>query len=218
MNIQQFAFNEAQYFKEAFPKNQIYLHHTAGNSSGVGVFQGWSSNKERIATCVAISGKGKYSIDGQIIQGFSSKYWAYHLGIKGFVFKKLNLPYKVLDKTSIGVEICSWGQLTKKGDKFYNYVNKEVPLNEVCELDKPYKGYKYFHNYTDAQIESVKELLVLWNKTKGIPLDYNEDIWDVTPRALKGESGIFTHNSVRKDKVDVYPHPKLIEMLKSLSK
>jgi len=33
---------------------------------------------------------------------------------------------------------------------------------------------------------------------------------------LKGKAGVFTHNSVRKDKVDVYPHPKLIEMLKSL--
>ena len=43
-----------------------------------------------------------------------------------------------------------------------------------------------------------------------------EDIWDITPRALKGEKGVFTHNSVRRDKVDIYPHPKMIEMLKSL--
>jgi hypothetical protein len=28
---------------------------------------------------------------------------------------------------------------------------------------------------------------------------------------------VFTHNSVRLDKVDMYPHPKLIEMLQSLS-
>ena len=85
------------------------------------------------------------------------------------------------------------------------------------ELDTPYKGFKFWHNYTDAQIASVKELLLFWNDAYGIPLDYNEDIWEVTPRALKGGKGVFTHNSVRRDKVDVYPHPKLIEMLKEIS-
>ena len=50
----------------------------------------------------------------------------------------------------------------------------------------------------------------------GWPLTYNKDIWDLTPRAYKGEAGIFTHCSVRPDKVDIYPHPKMIEMLKSL--
>jgi N-acetyl-anhydromuramyl-L-alanine amidase AmpD len=216
MNIQQFNFDDNQYHKETTVKNQVYLHHTAGNSSALNVYQDWARSKERIGTCVAISGKGKFSIDGQIIQGFSSNFWAYHLGVKSSVFKSLKIPYKNLDKFSIGIEICNWGQLTKKGDKFYNYVKREVPANEVCELSVPFKGYKYFHDYTDAQIASVKELLLLWNKTRGIPLDYKEDIWNITPRAFKGESGIFTHNSVRKDKVDVYPNPKLIEMLKSL--
>ena len=121
-----------------------------------------------------------------------------------------------MDKISIGIEICNWGQLTLKDGKFYNYVNREVPADEVCELATPYKGYKYYHNYTDAQIQSTKELLLLWKEKYNIPLTYNEDIWDITPRALKGEAGVFTHNSVRKDKVDIYPHPKMIEMLKSL--
>jgi len=57
----------------------------------------------------------------------------------------------------------------------------------------------------------------LWKDRYQIPLTYHQDIWDVTPRALKGEAGVFTHNSVRFDKVDVYPHPKLVTMLKSLS-
>ena len=105
---------------------------------------------------------------------------------------------------------------TKKGDKFYNYVNGEVPSDEVCELTETFRGYKYYHNYTDAQIESVRQLLLYWGKVYKIPLDYNEDIFTLTPRAYKGEKGIFTHNSVRPDKVDIYPHPKMIEMLKTL--
>jgi hypothetical protein len=216
MNIKQIAFPASQYMQDVFPKKQIYLHHTAGNANAEQVFKGWAANTERIATCVSISGKGTATIDGQIVQGFSSKFWAYHLGLKQDIFTKHKVPYQSLDKISIGIEICCWGQLTLKDGKFYNYVNREVPADQVCELEKPFKGYKYFHNYTDAQIESTKELLLLWKEKYGIPLEYNEDIWDITPRALKGEPGVYTHNSVRKDKVDVYPHPKLIEMLKSL--
>lgn len=216
MNIKNIEFSASQYYAEEHPKKQIYIHHTAGNSNAEMVFKGWEGNPERIATCVAISGKGKTTIDGQIIQGFSSKYWAYHLGLKQDTFTKYGAKYQSLDKISIGIEICNWGQLTLKDGKFYNYVNREVPADEVCELATPYKGYKYYHNYTDAQIQSTKELLLLWKEKYNIPLTYNEDIWDITPRALKGEAGVFTHNSVRKDKVDIYPHPKMIEMLKSL--
>lgn len=214
MNIIQVDFPVSQYIREEHPKTQIYLHHTAGNSSGVNVFQFWASNPERIATCVAISGKG--SNDGQIVQGFSSKYWAYHLGLKESTFDKYGVPFRSLDRISIGVEICNWGQLTRKGDKFFNYVNREVPVDEVIDLKTPYKGFRYFHNYTDAQIQSVKDLLLLWKDRYNIPLTYNEDIWGITTRALKGEPGVFTHNSVRTDKVDIYPHPKMIQMLKSL--
>ena len=210
-------FPENQYYKKEFKKTQIYLHHTAGNPDGKAVFRWWTQDKQgRIATCISISGKGKNTNDGEIIQGYSSKFWAYHLGCKAKFFGAMGLPYKELDKYSIGIEICNWGQLTKKGDKFYNYVNGEVPSDEVCELTEPFRGYKYYHNYTDAQIESVRQLLLYWGEAYKIPLDYNEDIFTLTPRAYKGEKGIFTHNSVRPDKVDIYPHPKMIEMLKTL--
>ncbi len=218
MNLKQIAFPADQYLQEEHPKRQIYIHHTAGNADGEATFKGWAANKERIGTCVTISGKikGKPELDGQIVQGFSSKHWAWHLGVKEEVFKKYKVPYKNLDKISIGIEICNWGQLTVKKGRFYNYVGKEVPADEVCELATPYKGHLFYHNYTDKQIESVKELLLLWKNKYGIPLTYDEDIWDVTPRALKGEAGVFTHNSVRQDKVDIYPHPKMVEMLKSI--
>lgn len=214
MNLVQTDFPEGQYIREETAKSQIYLHHTAGRSNGFNTFKWWASNPERVATCVAISGPG--AIDGQIVQGFSSKYWAYHLGIKPVVFSRFGLPYKNLDKISIGIEICNWGQLTYTGGKFYNYTGGEVPEKDVMKLDVPYKRYTYFHNYSDAQIESVRLLLLLWKQRYGIPLTYNEDIWTVTPRALKGEAGVFTHNSVRADKIDIYPHPKMIQMLKSL--
>ena len=217
--IKQVAFSESQYIKDIHPKKQIYLHHTAGNSSGVATFKGWESNPDRIATCVCISGKPtstKTWEDGEIVQGFESKYWAYHLGLEKATFKKFNIPYQSLDKISIGIEVCNFGFVNYKDGKFLTYVNSVIPKEDVIELDKPFRGHKFFHAYTDEQIESVKQLLILWNKAYKIPLTYNEDIWDVCPRALKGEAGVFTHNSVRYDKVDIVPQPKLITMLKSL--
>lgn len=215
----QYNFSKTQYIATETQKVQIYLHHTAGNSNPFDVFKDWENNKERIATCITVGGKPKKGdtfTDGQLVQGYSSKYWAYHLGLRESVFHNFDSPYKSLDKISIGIEICSWGNLTYKDGKFYNWVKKVVPSEEVIELDTPFRGFKYFHNYTDAQIESVKELLLYWKQRWNIPLVYNEDIWDICPRALKGEPGVYTHCSVRYDKIDVYPHPKLIEMLKSL--
>jgi hypothetical protein len=175
MNIKQIAFNG--YYKEECPKSQIYLHHTAGGGNGVATFQYWASDPVNVATCVSISN------DGTIVQGFSSKHWAYHLGLKSAHFK--GVPFTKLDKTSIGIEICNYGYLVEKNGKFINYVGGQV--KDVCKLDKPYKGFTYF-----------------------------EDIWSVTKRALSGKNGVFTHNSVRADKIDVYPHPDLISMLQSL--
>lgn len=218
--IKQVPLPESQYIKEETKKVQIVLHHTAGNSSAPATIKMWNADdRGRIATCVVISGKGVSadSVDGEICQAFSSKYWGYHLGIKPDVFRSVGVPYQRLDKLAIGIEICNWGPLTKKGDKFFNYVNREVPADQVCELEKPYKGYKYYHAYTDAQIESVKQLLLYWNKIYGIPLDYNlTDMWNVSVNALKGVPGVYTHNSYRKDKSDISPQPKMIAMLKSL--
>jgi N-acetyl-anhydromuramyl-L-alanine amidase AmpD len=218
--IKQVPLTKNEYSQEVHEKVQIVLHHTAGNSSGPGTIQMWDNDSRgRIATCITISGKGtsKGTFDGEICQAFSSKHWAYHLGIKPDVFRSKGVPYKQLDKTSIGIEICNWGPLEKIGEKFFNYIDREVALDQVCELETPYKGHKYYHAYTDAQIESVRQLLVYWNEVYDIPLDYiAEDMWNVSVRALKGEKGVFTHNSYRKDKSDVSPQPKLIAMLQSL--
>lgn len=217
--IKQIPLSTDQYFDAEVKKTQIVLHHTAGNSSGPSTIRNWQSdNRGKIATCVTISGKGlsKDTFDGEICQAFGSKKWAYHLGIKRDVFRSRGVPFSNLDSTSIGIEICNWGPLEKVGDKFYNYVDREVPADQVCVLEKPYKNNLYYHAYTDAQIESVRQLLVYWSKIHGIDLTYNEDIWEVTARALKGTNGVFTHNSYRKDKSDISPQPKLIAMLKSL--
>lgn len=219
-SITQYPLSANQYFREETNKTQLYLHHTAGNPNPFGVYDWWNSNASRIATCIVIGGrpgKSKKWKDGEIVQGFSSKYWAYHLGLKKEIFDQYKIKYTSLDRISIAVEVCNWGQLTlDQTGKFRNYVDQVVPQNEICELDVPYKGFKYYHAYTDAQIESIYELIKYWEDRYNLPFKYSDDLWKVSERALRGESGLYTHNSVRKDKVDITPQPKLVAMLKSV--
>jgi len=215
--IVQYDFPDNQYAKDIFTKKQIFLHHTAGNPSAIGVFDYWKTNDERVATCVVIAGKSKNTTDGQIVQGFSSKYWAYHLGLQSELFKKYNIPYQSLDHISIAIEICNWGQLTKTDRGFETYVGTTVPESDVVYYDNKFRGFNYFHKYSNAQIDSVAKLLTLWGKTYGIPLAYKGDeIFDIDVRALKGTPGVFTHCSVRADKSDLHPQAEVITMLKSL--
>lgn len=208
--IKQVRLKDNQYFAESSPKTQIYLHHTAGNGNAEGVSRYWNGNDSRIATAFIIGE------NGTIVQCFSSKHWAWHLGIDTEDFARNGAKYSNLNKLSVGIEVCNWGYLKKKGDKYYNYAGGVVNPSFVTELDQPYKGYKYWYKYSDAQIESLRQLVVYLCETYDIPKDYRSEIWSIDKEAFKGSKGIFTHNSVRKDKSDMYPCPRVIEMLKNL--
>jgi N-acetyl-anhydromuramyl-L-alanine amidase AmpD len=208
--IKQARLKESQFFAELSLKTQIYLHHTAGGGNAEAVSRYWNGNTERIATAFIIGA------DGLIVQCFSSKHWSWHLGVGQKEFKAQGVPYKNLNKTSVGIEVCNWGYLKEKNGHFYNYVNARVPDSMVTTLETPYKGYKHWYKYTDAQIESTRQLLVYLCETYDIPKDYRSEIFGLDKEAFKGTPGIYTHNSVRKDKSDIYPCPRMIEMLKNL--
>ena len=208
--IKQARLKESQFFAEESLKTQIYLHHTAGGGNAEAVSRYWNGNTERIATAFIIGA------DGLIVQCFSSKHWSWHLGVGQKEFKAQGVPYKNLNKTSIGIEVCNWGYLKEKNGKFYNYVNAPVPESMVTTLDTPYKGYKHWFKYTDEQIESTRQLVVYLCETYDIPKDYRAEIFGLDVEAFKNTKGIYTHNSVRKDKSDIYPCLRMIEMLKNL--
>jgi N-acetyl-anhydromuramyl-L-alanine amidase AmpD len=170
----------------------------------------FNSQQGKVATAFIIGSKGT------IVQCFSSKHWAYHLGLKEDIFNEAKVSYQSLDKISIGIEICNYGPLTKRNGYYYNYLNARVDYTEVEFLSTKYKGHIYWQKYTDAQIESTRQLLVYLCDTYKIPRDYYASIFDIDKRALQGDRGIFTHNSVRKDKSDIYPCPRMIAMLENL--
>jgi N-acetyl-anhydromuramyl-L-alanine amidase AmpD len=192
--IKQARLKESQFFAELSLKTQIYLHHTAGGGNAEAVSRYWNGNTERIATAFIIGA------DGLIVQCFSSKHWAWHLGVGQKEFKAQGVPYTNLNKTSVGIEVCNWGYLKEKNGHFYNYVNAPVPDSMVTTLETPYKGYKHWYKYTDAQIESTRQLLVYLCETYDIPKEYRSEIFGLDKEAFKNTKGIYTHNSVRKDK------------------
>jgi N-acetyl-anhydromuramyl-L-alanine amidase AmpD len=194
--------NNDQYFREKFLKTQIVLHHTASGSNADNVIHGWNFNPERIGASYLIDGLGV------VKKAFEPEYWAYHLGLKTADNVKLN-------KSSIGIEVCNWGQLIKKGNEFYNYVNKVVPENEVVQIAK-FRGFEFYHKYNDLQIASLKKLILELCVKFGIDKKYNSDMFDISQNALSGVNGIYTHVSYRNDKNDMSPQFNLIEMLKSL--
>lgn len=208
--IVQKRLSKGQFFEEASDKTQIYLHHTAGNGNAEGVARFWNSNDSRIATAFVVGE------NGTIVQCFSSKHWAWHLGIDSQDFATRGLPYKNLNKLSVGIEVCNWGMLKEKNGKFYNYVKGEINPSYVTTLETPYKGYKHWYKYTDAQIEATRQLIVYLCETYDITKTYRKEIWSLDNEAFKGTKGIYTHNSVRKDKADIYPCPRMIKMLENL--
>lgn len=209
-----------QFFNEQHPKIQAVIHHTAGGSNPYNVISGWNANTSRVGTSLIVAGKPRSTEtfkDGEIVQCFSTRNWGYHLGIPSETFKKYNIPYKRLDKTSVAIELCNWGYVTKQADgTFKNYVNGTVDTEDVIDLGVEFRGHRYYHAYSEAQIESLKDILIYLCDKYNIPKTYNKEMWSINQAALNGQAGIFSHTSYRTDKFDCFPQPSLINMLVSL--
>jgi len=202
----------------------FFIHHTAGWDNPYNVVRNWNNDKRgRVATQYVIGGsnvKGKTKHDGVVVECFPNNYLGWHLGKVG-AFK--------ISKLSGGVELCNFGYLTKKGDKYYTYVNTEVKPEYVCDLGYKFRGHQYWHAYTDKQIESLRLLILhlrdIYPKmdlVNGLPKLLKEgvspaDAFEFNSDAYNAKQfGLWTHTSVRKDKFDCFPQPELVEMLKQL--
>ena len=202
----------------------FFIHHTAGWDNPYNVVRNWNNDKRgRVATQYVIGGsnvKGKTKHDGVVVECFPNNYLGWHLGKVG-AFK--------ISKLSGGVELCNFGYLTKKGDKYYTYVNTEVKPEFVCDLGYKFRGHQYWHAYTDKQIESLRLLILhlrdIYPKmdlVNGLPKllkdgVHPKDAFEFNADAYNAKQfGLWTHTNVRKDKFDCFPQPELVEMLKQL--
>lgn len=215
-----------QYYPFVTDKKCICIHHTVSGRGSKGDIAWWKQTKSRIATPLIIERSGK------IVQLFSTKFWAHHLGVKNVVFRQNGLTpiNTALNKMTIGIELDSWGALMKDGDSFYpviwsdrakkyiaNTKARKVSKSNVFEYaNDGYRGFKYYERYTKEQLMSLGSLIKFLGKKYGIVTKYNNDMWNVSKRCLSGQSGVWSHTSYRKDKSDVHPQDNLIELLKSV--
>lgn len=230
-------FLEADEFRSSyFPKNTIYLHHTAGGHNPRSVIHWWETDRPdktfwRVATAFVIgreSRAGDTTFDGVTYRAFREHLWAGHLGLKQRHTQKSSAHNQQLDKQSIGFEICSYGHLTEEGGKFFFIIKdrngkittkREIPPSQVCTLDRPWRGKLHFQKYTDKQIAETKRLTLLLSFIFDIPIPdrtYTQDWFEINQDAIDGKPGIWTHANVRPDKTDCFPQPELIDMLNGL--
>lgn len=213
-----------EYCAAKTPKRYLFLHHTAGNHNPYQTIDIWAKDtRGPIATEFVIGGlglNGDSTYDGEIVQAFPEGYWAYHLG-------EVN---RQMHFNSVGIELCNYGYLIQKKGIFYTIYNQKVDPNHVIDLGFKFRGHRFYHNYTDKQIEACRQLILFlkkrdqFNPEKGLK-DYlskhTPDIaFEYFQEAAQGKvQGILSHTNVvtqKAGKWDLYPHPKLVEMIKNL--
>ena len=210
-------------------RKHIFLHHTSGWNDPIATIKDWENDaRGKIGTHYVIGGTNLKTdderVDGLIVKCIPDDYFAWHLGSTS----KDGINFE-MHKTSIGIEICNFGYLTQKNGKFYTYTGQVVPQKYVCDLGFKFRGYQYWHKYTEAQIESLEHLLTMLGKKYSIDLSKGlvarlmklsaNDAFEYSKDALSGKlTGILSHTNVRKDKFDVFPQKELVDMLKNFSK
>lgn len=211
-----------EYIQDIKPINNdyIFLHHTAGWHNPIAVIDDWGKDtRGKIATEFVIGGPNFRTnddeFDGRIIQAFPEGCQGWHLG-------STNSNY--MNRHSVGIEICNFGQLTAD---FKNYINIKAHQVQITTLDEAYRGYKNWHKYSDRQLYAAKALLLYIANRDNIDLHKGLVEWihnkgsmkafEYIPDAASGKvKGLLTHVNVRKDKFDLSPQPELIDMLLTL--
>lgn len=200
---------KSQYVDEITKKNQIILHHTAGGSAQSSI-DWWLTKPERVATHFLIER------DGTVIQTLPLECWAFALNVgtkDNRIPREFKKKDKELNQKAIQIELCSWGALTKKGDKYFNWANTEF-RGEVETLEYTFRKFEYFEKYTEPQLRSLKKLLEQLSENYQIPI--TELTFDVNVDALKGKPGIYTHVNYSTLKSDCYPSNELIDLINDL--
>ena len=205
----------AQFYDGVFPKKQIFWHHTAGTTAD-GAINWWNQTPERVGTAYVIDR------DGTIYEVFDPKMWGYGLGLNAEAGWDSNAS---VEKGAIQIEIVSAGHLYPDGlgnmvqyplypNKAAKNIIKNSDVWDMGEKNK-WKGFQYFQNYNDKQVESLIGL------TKKLITDFEIKIQDDLSKMFEynpkvGKEvipGIWSHSTVRKDKEDVIPHPDFVKKI-----
>ena len=218
IEINNHMLGKGEYLPGPTQKEWLFIHHTAGWHNPYRTVDHWSGDSRgRIATEFVMGGPSIYNndfqYDGEIVRCLPDGAYAWHLGRNGD---------HTMHTNSVGIEVCNFGYL-KDGK---TYAGSTVHEDQIVELEKKFKGYKFWHKYSDAQIESLRKLILFIadrdniDVRKGLPelikqrgaeaFEWNED-------AYYGRiKGLWSHSNTNKGKSDMFPQENLLTMLTEL--
>lgn len=187
-----FRLEKKDYIESETQKDLIVLHHTVG-ASALSTINYWKTDPRRIATAYVIER------DGEVFEVFDSKFWAFHLGLEG--------SGGAVDKRSVGIEIASEGGLTERDGKLYCYdkvSDRTLFSQEYYDHGMPWRGYRFFDAYSDAQFTAVIKLVNTLCIKFRIPRQTSANHFDQDD-IYRQFTGILGHHHLRTDKSDVHP-------------
>ena len=218
LQIEQYMLPKGEYKVGPTNKEYLFLHHTAGWHNPYKCIDAWGKDdRGTIATEFVLGGQSiknddnKY--DGTLLQCIPEGGYGWHLGKNGSQY---------MHDHSVGLEICNFGYI----ENGKTYAGVTAHDSQIVTLAKPFRGYKTWHRYSDAQVEATRKLILYiaerdsidvreglykWIKDKGAAaFEFNED-------AYYGKvKGLLTHCNTRKDKTDLFPQQEIIDMILSL--
>jgi len=217
LEIKQHFLPIGEYKNQKTKKEWVFLHHTAGWENPIKTIDAWANDKRgAIATEFVLGGQNirtcDKTYDGVMVQAFPTGHYAWHLGTGS----------NKLHSCSVGLEVCNFGQL-KDGKTYVGTVAHQV---QIVKLAKPFRGHQFWHKYSDLQITGIKDWLLFIADRDDIDIrkglvelihKKGADAFDHFDLSLVEKTrGLWTHTNVRKDKVDMFPQPELIDMLLTL--
>ena len=159
--IHKYYLSKSEYLRKPGKNQYMFLHHTAGGCNPYSCIDFWGrDSRGRVATEFVLGGQNYRTedseYDGVMVQAFPEDGYGWHLGKTGSGY---------MNRHSIGLEICSIGYLD---DEYKSYVNKKAHPNQVIELEKAFRGRKFWHKYSADQVKETHMLLKYIQERDGI--------------------------------------------------
>ena len=216
--IEQYFLPKGEYLQGPTNKEYLFLHHTAGWHNPYKTIDHWGrDSRGAVATEFVLGGpsvKGDDdSYDGTLLQAFPEGGYGWHLGKNGS---------QHMHTHSVGIEVCNFGYVVNGK----TYAGSSVEESQIVTLPQSFRGHKTWHRYSDKQIEVLRKW-ILWIAERDnidVRAGLVEEIkkkgaagFEFNEAAYYGKTkGMWTHTNTRKDKVDMFPQPELLDMLVSL--
>jgi len=170
----------------------IVVHFTA-SGSGTGVVS-WFKNPQS-----GVSAHYILDHDGKILQLVKDGDTAWHAGLPGDLARDDAIRP---NSRAIGIEIVNWGPLEKRDDKYYNWTGNEH-LGQAVEASG-----KYWEPFTEAQHESLIELVSYLCKRYSVPTRYaplGPGAYHERAQDLANFKGVLGHSAINRGKSDPGP-------------